>query len=636
LKKKKLEKLTAIIPTLNEEKNIQRAIDSVSFADEVLVIDSFSTDKTVEIVTSNSNVKLIQRVFDNFSNQKNFAIQQAKYNWIFLLDADEEVTEKLEKEIKTKLETPHNFKGFFIFRNFFFKDKKVNFSGWQRDKVIRLFKKNENFYLGKVHEKIQSKGEVGFLKGRINHYSYKNEKQYKAKLIKYAKLQAEELIDKDAYVTPFHIVFKPVIRFFIHYFIKLGFLDGKRGVIMSYLSAYGVYKRYEEFPSLKKKTTNNILVVEEKTIIGYDAKRIFHNTTGLGNYGRDLVRILSKRNENLLFYLYNPKSKIVESLKLTQNIFERLPEKVIWKRLSSLWRQGPILKQLKRDNITLFHGLTGELPRGINKTKIKTIVTVHDLIFVRYPALYSYIDSKIHFEKVKHSTRIADRIIAISEQTKNDIVDFLKVPENRIEVIYQGCHQIFKEKISLEKQNEVIKRYSLPKDFILNVGTINERKNILNLVKSIQNTSRNLVVVGSKTEYFKKIEDFLKTDKRLNKQIFFLQHVPLKDLAALYQAAKLFVYPSIFEGFGIPIVEALFSKTPVISSTGSCFSEAGGPDSIYVDPKDISLLSEKIAFVLNNPEVSERMIENGYNYAQKFNDDVIAKSLIDFYSELVD
>jgi glycosyltransferase involved in cell wall biosynthesis len=629
-----LEKLTAIIPTFNEEENIQRAIDSVDFADEILVIDSFSTDKTLEIVAKYPRIRLIQRVFDNFSNQKNFAIQQAKYNWIFLLDADEEVTDNLKQELKNKIIKPDNFKGFYVYRNFFFRNKKINFSGWQRDKVIRLFKKDDNIYQGKVHEKIQSKGEIGFLKEKLNHYSYKNREQYKAKLLKYAKLQAEEILDKQSYVTPFHIIIKPSIRFLIHYFIKLGILDGKSGLIMSYLSAYGVFERYRELKKLKRNNLN-VLPREEKEIIGYDAKRIFHNTTGLGNYGRDLVRILSKRNPSLFFYLYNPKQKTVKSLDLIHNIFEKLPEKLIWKRLSSIWRQGPILRQLKDDNIILFHGLTGELPRGINKTKIKTIVTVHDLIFVRYPELYSYIDRRIHLEKVKYSTKVADRIIAISEQTKNDIVEFLKVEPSRIDVIYQGCHQIFKEKISHEEKSEVLKKYSLPKDFILNVGTINERKNILNLVKAVQKTTHNLVVVGSKTEYFNKIEAFLQTDGQLRKRIHFLEKVPLKDLAALYQTAELFVYPSIFEGFGIPIVEALFSGTPVISSTGSCFSEAGGLDSIYVDPNNVSLLAEKIKWVLNNPSVSKKMIENGYIHAQKFKDDLIAESLIQFYSELV-
>jgi glycosyltransferase involved in cell wall biosynthesis len=629
-----LEKLTAIIPTFNEEENIQRAIDSVDFADEILVIDSFSTDRTLEIVAKYPRIRLIQRVFDNFSNQKNFAIQQAKYNWIFLLDADEEVTDNLKQELKNKIIKPDNFKGFYVYRNFFFRNKKINFSGWQRDKVIRLFKKDDNIYQGKVHEKIQSKGEIGFLKEKLNHYSYKNREQYKAKLLKYAKLQAEEILDKQSYVTPFHIIIKPSIRFLIHYFIKLGILDGKSGLIMSYLSAYGVFERYRELKKLKRNNLN-VLPREEKEIIGYDAKRIFHNTTGLGNYGRDLVRILSKRNPSLFFYLYNPKQKTVKSLDLIHNIFEKLPEKLIWKRLSSIWRQGPILRQLKDDNIILFHGLTGELPRGINKTKIKTIVTVHDLIFVRYPELYSYIDRRIHLEKVKYSTKVADRIIAISEQTKNDIVEFLKVEPSRIDVIYQGCHQIFKEKISHEEKSEVLKKYSLPKDFILNVGTINERKNILNLVKAVQKTTHNLVVVGSKTEYFNKIEAFLQTDGELRKRIHFLEKVPLKDLAALYQTAELFVYPSIFEGFGIPIVEALFSGTPVISSTGSCFSEAGGLDSIYVDPNNVSLLAEKIKWVLNNPSVSKKMIENGYIHAQKFKDDLIAESLIQFYSELV-
>lgn len=628
-----MEKITVIIPTFNEQDNIQRAINSVSFANEILVIDSFSTDKTLEIISKNSNVKLIKRVFDNFSNQKNYAIQKAKHSWIFILDADEEVTTELTEEILQKIQHPNKNIGFYVYRNFFFGDKKLNFSGWQRDKVIRLFKKDKNTYKGKVHEKIQSNGNVGYLEKKINHYSYKNLIQYKAKLNKYAKLQAEEILENNGFVTPFHILLKPVIRFLIHYIFKLGFLDGKPGIVMSYLSAYGVAQRYKEFFKIKKQNTTPIKATKNR-IIGYDAKRIFHNTTGLGNYGRDLIRILSKRNTMLSFYLYNPKPKSVTSLTIENNILERLPKKILWKRLSSIWRQGPILKQLEHDNVTLFHGLTGELPRGIEKTTIKSIVTVHDLIFIRYPELYSSIDRKIHLEKVKYATKVADKIIAISEQTKRDIVDFLKVDSNKIDVIYQGCHQLFKENISQKKQNDILTKHNLPNDFILNVGTINERKNILNLIKAIQHTNYNLVVVGAKTEYFKKIEEFLNTDNNLKNRIWFLENVSLTDLAVLYRAAKLFVYPSIFEGFGIPIVEALFSKTPVISSTGSCFSEAGGPDSIYVASDNVEQLAQKINLVLSNPEISKKMIEKGYEYAQKFNDNEIADNYINLYNKI--
>ena len=253
-------KITAIIPTFNEESNIQKALDAVSFADEIIVIDSFSTDKTIAIVQKTKAI-IVQRAFDNFSNQKNFAIGKATNDWIFLLDADETISESLQKEIQKVINTTTTFAAFYIYRNFFFKRKKLKFSGWQRDKVIRLFRKDNCRYKGKVHEEIYTEGEIGFLQEKINHYSYKNYNQYKSKLKSYAKLQAEELLVIGKFVTPYHLFIKPLARFFIQFFIKLGFLDGVQGFVISWVHAFGVWRRYMEVLKLKfrvKKSTNSI------------------------------------------------------------------------------------------------------------------------------------------------------------------------------------------------------------------------------------------------------------------------------------------------------------------------------------------------------------------------------------------
>ncbi len=186
-------KITAIIPTFNEESNIQKALDAVSFADEIIVIDSFSTDKTIAIVQKTKAI-IVQRAFDNFSNQKNFAIGKASNDWIFLLDADETISESLQKEIQKVINTTTTFAAFYIYRNFFFKRKKLKFSGWQRDKVIRLFRKDNCRYKGKVHEEIYTEGEIGFLQEKINHYSYKNYNQYKSKLKKLCQATGRRIV----------------------------------------------------------------------------------------------------------------------------------------------------------------------------------------------------------------------------------------------------------------------------------------------------------------------------------------------------------------------------------------------------------------------------------------------------------
>lgn len=244
-------KISAIIPTLNEEDNIQRALDSVSFADEIIVIDSFSTDNTVNIV-KNSNAKLIQRKFDDFSSQKNFAINKAKYNWILLLDADEQITPKLENEIKKQIVNSNGVSAYYVKRAMFFRDKRIYFSGFKNSKVKRLFLKDDCTYEGLVHEKLNCNGKTALLENRLNHYSFTNAEQYKDKLDHYAKLQAQELFEKGKKVNLFRLYIKPAARFIIHLIIKLGFLDGIKGWKLSYLHGYGVYKRYVELKKLTK------------------------------------------------------------------------------------------------------------------------------------------------------------------------------------------------------------------------------------------------------------------------------------------------------------------------------------------------------------------------------------------------
>ncbi|MEI6865947.1 glycosyltransferase family 1 protein [Flavicella sp.] len=368
--------------------------------------------------------------------------------------------------------------------------------------------------------------------------------------------------------------------------------------------------------------------------IGFDAKRIYHNFTGLGNYSRDLVSLLSKFQSKNVYLLYNPKKKKIDRLKESGNLIERLPKSKFWIFFSSLWRQGPVVKQLCKDNVQIFHGLSGEIPRGIEFTNIKSVVTIHDLIFMRYPDMYHILDRKIHLKKFLYASNQADIVIAISEQTKRDIIQFLDVDPNKIRVVYQGCHNYFKTELSEEFKNGVLNEFSLPENFILNVGTIEERKNLLSLVKAVKDLDVNLVVVGGKTPYYKVITNYIKKNN-LGHKVTFLENVGIKQLVALYQLANLFVYPSIFEGFGIPIIEALFSKTPVITSKGGCFSESGGPSTVYIDALDVEALKENIEMILSDKVLVNKMTEKGFEFVQKFNDHLISENIIKIYREIL-
>ena len=365
--------------------------------------------------------------------------------------------------------------------------------------------------------------------------------------------------------------------------------------------------------------------------IGYDAKRLFHNNTGLGNYSRDLVRIMATYYPDNQYFLYNPKPAKINRLTITPQMTVRQPEEWLYKKIPALWRSKFITNYLKKDRLDIYHGLSGELPFGIQKTGIKSIVTIHDLIFLRFPELYKTLDRKFYTLKFKYAVRHADQIVAISEQTKRDIVDFFNIEAGKIKVVYQGCHQVFKEKYPDEFKHSIRKKYNLPEHFILNVGTIEPRKNAFSIVKAIKNTGYHLVLVGKETEYALKIKKYIDLNN-MTDRVMFLKNLSLKELAALYQMADMLIYPSIFEGFGIPIIEALYSRIPVITNAHGVFPEAAGPYSYYLDdvlnPEEIR---NKIEKVYKND--NKQRIAASYKFVQKFNDDKIAGNWQQIYNQ---
>jgi glycosyltransferase involved in cell wall biosynthesis len=369
--------------------------------------------------------------------------------------------------------------------------------------------------------------------------------------------------------------------------------------------------------------------------IGFDAKRAFFNRSGLGNYSRDTITLLATHFSQNNYLLYTPKPQKSIPFYTNNNIEVKGPEGFCNKLLPSFWRSSGIKKQLIKDKINLYHGLSNELPKGIEKTGIPSIVTIHDLIFMRYPEFYKPVDRKIYMLKFSDAAKNATRVIAISQQTKNDIVEFLGTNENKIDVVYQSCNPIFWNPSSEPFKNDLLQKYNLPKNFMLYVGTIEDRKNLLNIVKAIHTGKIDypLVVIGKPTPYINKVHEYIQ--KYDLKNIHFLHKIPTNELPAFYQMATLFVYPSLFEGFGIPILEAITSKTPVITSKGSCFSEAGGKSSVYVDPYNIEELTKAIKTVLSDSALRDSMIIDGYLHAQLFKGERVASNLMDVYNKIL-
>ena len=246
--------ISALVITYNEELNIEALIENINFVDEIIIVDSFSKDKTVSIIKKNNHVKLFSRKFTNFSEQRNFALSKAGNDWVLFIDADERITPNLKQEIINITNIKNNIVAYDIYRQFYYKKKLVRFSGWQTDKVFRLYKKDYVYYKKEllVHELLKINGETDTLKYKLLHYSFETYEEYKGKMTQYAELRAKELFAKKLKPTLYHYYIKPLYRFINHFFIRLGFLDGKKGFIVSYLGAYYVYKRYIELEKLYK------------------------------------------------------------------------------------------------------------------------------------------------------------------------------------------------------------------------------------------------------------------------------------------------------------------------------------------------------------------------------------------------
>lgn len=369
--------------------------------------------------------------------------------------------------------------------------------------------------------------------------------------------------------------------------------------------------------------------------IGFDAKRAFLNSSGLGNYARTIIKSLNKyypENNYTLFTTSQSDSAFQKYIHSQTNIAIAEPQSFIDKKLRSRWRSYGITEFLNERNINIYHGLSNELPFNIGQFKGKKIVTTHDLIFLRYPKLYPYLDRKIYNKKFRHSCDIADVIIAISEETKRDLENYYFIPENKIKVIYQSCDEVYYQEPSAEQTQQTISKHQLPDHYLLYVGTIEERKNLLTIVKALKEIKDiPLVVVGNKKGYFNKVMEYI-TANKLQDRVLFLDAVTDDELPVIYRKAQIFIFPSIFEGFGIPIIEALVSKVPVITTQGACFPEAGGPDSIYINPTDEKVLAEKINYLLSSETICKEIAEKGFNYAQKFHPKSVTQQLMSLYS----
>lgn len=381
--------------------------------------------------------------------------------------------------------------------------------------------------------------------------------------------------------------------------------------------------------------------------IGFDAKRAFHNSTGLGHYSRTLIRSLSEFFPEHQYYLFNPKK--ADLFEITgSNIHEVLPEQFLHKLVSAAWRTSWVRSDLQKYAIDLYHGLSNEIPMKLSSTGIKSVVTIHDLIFERHPEQYSRIDTEIYRRKYKYACQQADRIIAISEQTKKDLIDIYAVAAEKIDVCYQSCNPAFAVQVGAEEKKKIRDKYDLPEKYFLYVGSVISRKNLLSICKAIflmrNDFNIPLVVIGNGGSYKQKVKDYLKQSGMENRVIFLSENalanvsssfLRAEDFPAIYQMAVAMIYPSFFEGFGIPVLEALFSRLPVITSNVSCLPEAGGDGACYVDPNSAGEIGEWMKKILTDPSFAGELTSKGWQHALNFTQEKCAGKVMEVYKKLM-
>lgn len=374
---------------------------------------------------------------------------------------------------------------------------------------------------------------------------------------------------------------------------------------------------------------------EKDILIGFDAKRIVRNGTGLGSYARTLVNALSE-NEHLQLNLYAPdegRDDLRQQIVNREKVKFVYPEGLHFRFQRDLWRTKGVVKQLKEDGVQLYHGLSGELPAGLKAAGIPGVVTIHDLIFLRHPEYYHCWDVEIYRRKFKSTLKEASRIIAISECTKRDILYYGDFPEDKIDVIYQGCSNRFRKSVSEADMNRVKAKYNLSDNFILNVGSIEARKNVLLAVKALGCLldSFRMVIVGKHTKYTDEVIAYVKKNG-LEDRVQILHGIPDDDLPVIYHLAKVFVYPSRYEGFGIPIIEAIQTGLPVVACTGSCLEEAGGPDCLYVSPDDVEGMANAIKQAIAEKDVR---VPRAQEYIKRFENSNLAAQVIEEYEKTI-
>ena len=378
--------------------------------------------------------------------------------------------------------------------------------------------------------------------------------------------------------------------------------------------------------------------MKQNRCIGFDAEYMNIGSSELGSYGRYIVEALAMACEKTTYFrMYAPHQGSdvdYEALVALQNVESMSPDGRCWRKVPALWRMGRVSWDARCGNVELFHGLANELPFGLSRNNILGIVTIHNLGFLRATS-GNPIMRQIRRLRLKSACHRADRIMAISENTKRDIVEWLDIDPDKIDVVYHGCHARFNEPVSAERIAEVRERYRLPDNYLLYVGAHKSYKNIELALEALATLSEevSLVVVGNHTPYTEELRDLIQS-LGIEERVLMPSGVASEDMPALYAGAEMLLCTSRHEGFSMPIIEAMSVGIPVIAVHGTCHEEAGGEAAIYVSPDDSEELADNIKIVRMNDVLRHRMVAAGREQVSRFRPEVVAYNILNCYKRI--
>jgi glycosyltransferase involved in cell wall biosynthesis len=367
-------------------------------------------------------------------------------------------------------------------------------------------------------------------------------------------------------------------------------------------------------------------------LIGFDAKRIYHNETGLGNNNRLIIKSLLKHHPENAYMLFSPLQPVVEPIET------KGASAFYYKGMfPGYWRSFGIKNDLIKNHIDIFHGLSNEIPFTLRSSSIKSVVTIHDVIFRKYPHQYAAIDRMVYNFKTSYACKYADKIIAASETTKNDIIHYFGTNPQKIEVVYQSCDERYYE--STQPDDTVLNSYNLPSDFVLYVGSIIERKNLLGICKAYtllpQQSRVPCIVIGRGGAYVKTVKKYIE-ENQLEKYFIFLTNVTNAELPAFYKQATLSIYPAFYEGFGLPVLESMASGCPVITSSVSSLAEVAGNACILTKPDNAEELAHALSTLIHSETDRKKFARLGKLRAQQFTAEKCIKGITDVYKVVKD